>query len=172
MPKSSCYRKNDGTLQLDLRSCANAAFWRRSVRNVYYLLGEGTSMFNFFRKKRKLIPDLYSLDYQYNQLLQMSIACPERTKVEQTTDFEIKFIDCGFYYDDYNGDKITTDSIIYTSKALIKLPSDTSPQIHYGVLNFQDHFSLVEFYYSSNHLPEQVKRHLRTHGRLWETIWG
>ena len=121
-------------------------------------------MFSFFKKKPAPKIDLYSLEYQYNELLQMSRDCPDQTKVAETADFEIRFIDYGVRYDSYTNEEIPMERIIYTSKEPIVSSPDASPQIQYGVLHIQDEYQMIERYSSSNHLPEQVKQNLISHG--------
>ena len=121
-------------------------------------------MFSFFKKKPAPKIDLYSLEYQYKELLKMSQDYPEICTTEETDDFELKFIDCGVRYDTYTNEEISMEKIIYTSKEPMVFSANDAPQIHYGVIEVEEGYRVWEVLTSSSQIPEQVKQHLISHG--------
>lgn len=119
-------------------------------------------MFSFFRKKPTPRVDLYSLEYNYEQLLKMSQDVPEDCVTVDTDDFEVIFIDYGTRRDAYTNEEIPMGKIIYTSKEEMVFSAADKPQIHYGVIEVEDGYQVHEVLKSSDELPDQVRALLKS----------
>lgn len=119
-------------------------------------------MFSFFKKKPTPRVDLYSLDYQYEQLLKMSQDAPEDCVAVDTGNFEVIFIDYGIRHDTYTNEEIPMERIIYTSKEEMAFSANDTPQIHYGVIEVEEGYRVWEVLTSSSQLPEQIRALLKS----------